>query len=104
MAGNSRREAFYVAQTPLQEEQMAVITQNRNIGLDIRALNFSTLHNGQAIVTTLTTFVVSYNSGDSDQFRGTGFVYNALHQLAGGTVNVYGEYDGSIRATYVSGI
>ena len=83
---------------------MAVIRENRNIGLDIRGLNFSALHNAQTAVATSTTFLATYNSGDMDQFRGTGFVFNAQQQLIGGAIHVFAEYTHGIGAIYVSGI
>jgi Ca2+-binding RTX toxin-like protein len=83
---------------------MATVSANRNIGLDIRALNFSALHNGQATVALSTTFIVDYNSGDRDLFRGIGFVFNGLNQLVGGIVHVYAEYIHGLRTIYASGI
>jgi Ca2+-binding RTX toxin-like protein len=83
---------------------MAVISENPNVRLDVRLLNFSTLHNGQTTVATSTAFSVTYNSGDIDQFGGLGFTYNSQNQLVAGTVHTYAEYTHGIRTVYVSGI
>jgi Ca2+-binding RTX toxin-like protein len=88
----------------LKGKKMAVISENPNVGLDIRLLNFGTLHNGQTTVATSTAFSVTYNSGDIDQFGGLGFTYNSQNQLVAGAVHTYAEYTHGVRAVYVSGI
>jgi Ca2+-binding RTX toxin-like protein len=83
---------------------MPIITANKNVGLDIRALDFSTLHNGETIIATSAAFAIKYNSGDIDQFTGLGFAYSPENQLIAGTVSTYAEYTHGVRAAYVGGI
>jgi Ca2+-binding RTX toxin-like protein len=84
---------------------MAIITQNLNFGFNLLALDFSGLYDGASYTETPTRFVVNYANGYKDEFRGTGFTYNAnTLEPTGGTVRAYSFVAGSTRLFNIEGL
>jgi serralysin len=84
---------------------MAIITQNLNYGFNIHKVDFNDLRGGSSYTETSTRFVAHYGNGYKDEFRGTGFTYNAsTHELTGGTVHAYSFLTGSTRLVNVEGL
>jgi serralysin len=84
---------------------MAIITQHLNYGFNIHKLDFNDLRGGSSYTETSARFVAHYGNGYKDEFRGTGFTYNAsTHELTGGTVHAYSFLTGSTRLVNVEGL
>jgi Ca2+-binding RTX toxin-like protein len=85
--------------------KMAIITQHLNYAFNINKLDFSDLRSGASYTETSTRFIAHYGNGYKDEFRGTGFTYNAsTHELTGGTVHAYSFLTGSTRLVNVEGL
>lgn len=69
-----------------------------DIGFDITLLNFSDLFNGVSYVEKPKLFAVTYASGGTDRFTGSGFEYNKKGVPTDGTIT---HYDASIGGSVV---
>jgi len=83
---------------------MAVITVNTVYGLDVRAVDFSSLYDGASYTATPVLFQVDYGSGWVDQFRGIGFSYTPSLEPTGGIVTNYATSYFGVRLYSVDGI
>ncbi len=84
---------------------MATLTWNDSAGFNLADLNLSYLAYGIDYTQASSRFVVKYNySGSSrDEFRGSGFTYNADGIPTGGTVTSYASYDAGKKVGSLSG-
>lgn len=84
---------------------MATLTWNGSFGFNLADLDLSNLAYGIDYTRTSTRFVVKYDYGGSsrDEFRGSGFTYNADGIPTGGTVTSYASYDAGKKIGSLSG-
>jgi Ca2+-binding RTX toxin-like protein len=85
---------------------MATLTWSGPDGFDLRNIDFSNLPNGYSYTRSSSLFVVKYNaSGNTrDEFRGTGFTYDAQGIPTGGVVKSYAAILDGDRVGYASGV
>jgi len=85
---------------------MATLTWNDSSGFNLADLNLSYLAYGLDYTWKSTVFAVKYTySGSSrDEFRGSGFTYNANGVPTGGTVTSYASYDAGKKIGSLSGV
>lgn len=67
----------------------ATIKVHSGFALDIRELDFSSLFNAYSYTRSSVLFRAEYGSGSADEFRGSGFRYNANGVATGGTIKSY---------------
>lgn len=83
---------------------MAKISVNKSYGLDMRAFDFSSLFYGADYRMTSSTYRVTYSNGAADEFRGSGFRYDAFGEPTAGTVNSYATFYQGTRIAFVDGV
>ncbi|NRP70623.1 Bifunctional hemolysin/adenylate cyclase [Ensifer psoraleae] len=82
---------------------MAKITVASNYSLNMSDFDFSAIYYGSSYVQSGTLFRVNYGDGTVEEFRGTGFAYNAYGEPIAGTVTSYAAFYGGQRLFYVEG-
>ena len=83
---------------------MAKITVHKNFGLDMREFDFSSLFYGADYRATTSIYRVTYSNGAADEFRGSGFKYDASGEPVSGTVSSYATFYLGARVAFVDGI
>jgi Ca2+-binding RTX toxin-like protein len=83
---------------------MAKLTWNATWGFDPKGFDFSVLFEGVNTIATSQRYVVEYEPGDSDEFRGNGFAYDASGVPVAGTITSYAGYDGWSRIISIDGV
>jgi Ca2+-binding RTX toxin-like protein len=85
---------------------VATITWNSSFGLDLKNVRFSGMLHADPYKQTPSLFAVTYGTGTAyrDEFRGTGFTYDASGTLAGGTVEGFGGIQSGKVSLSVKGI
>jgi Ca2+-binding RTX toxin-like protein len=85
---------------------MATLTWTGPNGFDLRNFNFSNLADGYSYTRSSSLFVVRYDASGSsrDEFRGTGFTYDAQGIPTGGVVSSYAAILDGDRIGYASGL
>ena len=85
---------------------MATLTWSGSNGFDLRNFNFSNLANGYSYTRSSSSFVVKYDASGSsrDEFRGTGFTYDAQGIPTGGVVKSYAAILDGERIGYATGV
>ncbi|WP_051000114.1 calcium-binding protein [Sinorhizobium fredii] len=82
---------------------MVKLTVASNYSFDINDIDFSNLYYGTSYTRSSTLFKVTYSGGTVDEFRGTGFSYDAYGEPVGGTVTSYAMFYGGQRLFLVEG-
>ncbi|MBF9196403.1 M10 family metallopeptidase C-terminal domain-containing protein [Microvirga terrestris] len=85
---------------------MATITSYSALGFDLRNVRFSGMLQANPYQQTSSLFSVTYGTGTTyrDEFRGTGFVYDASGTLSGGIVESFGGIQSGKTSLTVKGI
>lgn len=82
---------------------MAKLTVAENFSFDQTSFDFSNLFYGSSYARSSTLFRVNYSDGVSEEFRGTGFKYDAYGVPYAGTVTSYGATYNGQRLFLVEG-
>ncbi|MBB3020708.1 hypothetical protein FHR70_003794 [Microvirga lupini] len=85
---------------------MATITVYTAFGFDLKNVKFSGMLHGNPYQQTSSLFSVTYGSGTAyrDEYRGTGFTYDATGMLNGGAVESFGGFQSGKPSLTVKGI
>ncbi len=65
---------------------MAEVLAGGTFPLDFRDLNLGVLQGAATATRTATRYLIDYGNGNSEEFAGTGFTYNGVGNLSGGTI------------------
>ncbi|APO68824.1 serralysin-like metalloprotease domain-containing protein [Rhizobium gallicum] len=82
---------------------MARISVASNYSLDMSVFDFSSIYYGESYVQSGALFRVNYGDGTVEEFRGTGFRYNAYGEPISGSVTSYAAFYDGQRLFYVEG-
>lgn len=83
---------------------MATLTVNASYGLDMSGIDFGWLPYADSYSYGSTIFAAHFSDGVTEEFRGSGFTYDALGVPTGGTVKSYSLFDNGTRAAYIDGV
>ncbi|TCU14717.1 hemolysin type calcium-binding protein [Rhizobium sullae] len=83
---------------------MATLTVNADYGLDMRGIDFGWLPYADSYTYGSTIFAAHFSDGTIEEFRGSGFDYDAYGVPTGGTIRSYAFFDNAYRVSYVDGI
>jgi Ca2+-binding RTX toxin-like protein len=82
---------------------VAKIAVASNYSLNMSDFDFSAIYYGSSYVQSGTLFRVNYSDGTVEEFRGTGFKYNAYGEPIAGTVTSYAAFYGGQQLFNVEG-
>lgn len=83
---------------------MAKVTIYTTAGFDLTRLDFSSIYDASSYTYGSSIFRANYYNGYADEFRGSGFNYNAFGEPVGGTVTSYSATYSGYRLFIVDGV